>query len=241
MNKYTRGEFLSLSAMLAGATAFSKLRFAHPASRFPLPAPAESPDLILVNGRVLTQDAAMPRAEAFAVKYGRFVAVGSNSDVRNLATRDTPVIDAAGMTVLPGFIDCHCHPSGVTELYDVDANLRSVKEIQDALRKKVAQTPPGFWVNAYMFDDTKLTDGPLTRAHLDAVSTNHPIGVHHRGGHTSWYNSKAFELARITKQTPDPSTGRYFRDANGELTGRVAELARDVFDKIGRASCRERV
>ena len=221
--------------MLAGAASLTKFPFATAlAQRLTVPGiPPETPDLILVNGRVLTQDAALPRAEAFAVKYGRFVAVGSTADVRNLATRDTPIIDAGSTTVVPGFIDCHCHPSGVEELYAVDANLRTVREIQDALRTKVAQTPGGFWVNAYMFDDTKLTDGPLTRAALDAVSTQHPIGVHHRGGHTSWYNSYAFGLAGVTKQTPDPSNGRFFRDASGELTGRVAELARDVFDTVG--------
>jgi len=232
MRKYTRGEFLGLSALLAGAASLARLP-GLPVKRTRAPVAPESPDLILINGRVLTQDAAFPRAEAFAVKSGRFVAVGSTADVRNLATANTPVIDASGMTVLPGFIDCHCHPSGVTELYDVDANLRSVSAIQDALRKKAAQTPPGTWVNAYMFDDTKLSDGPLTRAQLDAVSTRHPIGVHHRGGHTSWFNSKAFELAHITRETPDPQHGRFFRDASGELTGRVAELARDVFDTVG--------
>ena len=232
MRKYTRGEFLGLSALLAGATTIGKmpllgrLRSATDAN--------ERPDFILINGRVLTQDTTVPRAEAFAVKYGRFSAVGSNADVRNMADRNTRVIDAAGMTVLPGFIDCHCHPSGVTELYDVDANLRSVAAIQQALRKKAATTPAGFWIDAYMFDDTKLTDGPLTRAALDAVSTEHPIGVHHRGGHTSWYNTKAFELAGVTKDTPDPTGGRYFRDPNGELNGHVAELATDVIERVGK-------
>jgi predicted amidohydrolase YtcJ len=236
MRKYTRGEFLSLSAILAGAASLGKLPFAGSLSQQLKPAtiPPDAPEFILVNGRILTQDTAMPHAEAFAVKYGRFVAVGSNADVRNLASRDTPVIDTGGMTVLPGFMDCHCHPSGVTELYDVNANLRSVKEIQDALRKKVAQTPAGFWVDAYMFDDTKLTDEPLTRAHLDAVSTNHAIGVHHRGGHTDWYNSFAFAQAGVTRDTPDPTGGRYFRDANGELTGRAAELATGVIERVGK-------
>jgi len=235
MRKYSRGEFLSLTAMLAGAAALAKIPFGRALGQTPrmAPIPPESPDFILVNGRVLTIDTAAPRAEAFAVKYGRFVAVGSNSDVRNLATRATPVVDAAGMTVVPGFIDCHCHPRGVNELYEVNANLRSVKEIQEALRKKAAETPAGFWVNGYMFDDTKLTDGPLTKQHLDQVSTNHPIGVHHRGGHTGFYNSKAFELAGVTRDTPDPSDGRFFRDANGEHNGRVAELARNVFNRVG--------
>ena len=82
------------------------------------------PDLILVNARVYTVDSANPRAEAFAVKDGRFVAVGSTADVSNLATARTQVIDASQMTVTPGFIDTHCHPSGVNELYSVNANLR---------------------------------------------------------------------------------------------------------------------
>jgi predicted amidohydrolase YtcJ len=238
MRKYSRGEFLSLTAILAGAAALAKAPFAKAGAQAPAlprlaPLPPEAPDFIVVNARVLTQDSALPRAQAFAVKAGRFVAVGTNAEVRNLATRDTRVMDAANMTILPGFMDCHCHPSGVNELYEVNANLRSVAAIQEALRKKVATTQPGFWINGYMFDDTKLTDGPLTKAALDAVSTNHPIGVHHRGGHTSWYNSKAMELAGVTKNTPDPSDGRFFKDANGELTGRVAELARNVVNRAG--------
>jgi predicted amidohydrolase YtcJ len=234
MRKYTRGEFLGLGAMLAGAAALTKLPFSRAMAQ-PRQAPVapETPDFILVGGRVLTMESDVPRAEAFAVKGGRFVAVGSNADVRNLATRTTPVVDAAGMTVVPGFIDCHCHPRGVTELYDVNADLRSVAELQSALRKKAATTPAGFWVDGYMFDDTKLVDGPLTRSHLDAVSTNHPIGVHHRGGHTSWFNTKAFELAGITKDTPDPVGGRFFRDASGDLTGRAAEHAVDPIERAG--------
>jgi predicted amidohydrolase YtcJ len=180
-------------------------------------------------------DPALPRAEAFAVKDARFVAVGSNADVRNLATPRTRVLDAERMTVTPGFIDAHCHPRGVNELFSVNANLRSIAELQAALRKKAAETPPGMWVEGFMFDDTKLGDPhPLHRTDLDAATTEHPVGVHHRGGHTSWYNSKAFELARITRETPDPEHGRFFRDQNGDLSGRVAELARSVFATVGR-------
>lgn len=235
MRNNSRREFLSLSAMLAGAVALAKVPFGRTLAQTPrlVPIPPESPDFILVNGRVFTMDPVAPRAEAFAVKMGRFVAAGSNADIRHLATRTTPVVDAQGMTVVPGFIDCHCHPRGVNELYEVNANLRSVKELQDALRKKAAETPPGYWVQGYMFDDTKLSDGPLMKQHLDAVSTSHPIGVHHRGGHTSFYNSKAFELAGVTRATPDPDHGRFFRDSSGEHNGRVAEQARNAFDRVG--------
>ncbi len=145
------------------------------------------------------------------------------------------MIDAARSTVLPGFIDAHNHPRGVTELYDVDANLRSVEALQAAIAKKVAVTPPGMWVDAYMFDDTKLAGGrKLHRRDLDAVAPNHPVGVHHRGGHTGWYNSMAFDLAKVTRDTPDPTGGRFFRDPDGTPNGWVAELATDVFDNVGR-------
>ena len=235
MRTYTRGEFLSLTALLGGAAALAKVPFGRALAQSAggtASASMESPDFIVVNARVLTIDRAVPRAQAFAVKHGRFTAVGSSGDIRNLATRDTPVVDASGTTVVPGFIDCHCHPRGVNELYEVDANLRSVASIQAALRTKASATAPGQWVQGFMFDDTKLSDGPLTRRHLDEVSTTHPVGVHHRGGHTSWYNSYAFAKAGVTRETPDPDHGRFFRDASGEHNGRVAEQARNVFNRV---------
>ena len=237
MAKYTRGEFLGFGAALAGAFAVGKQSagaFALPVSAEQAPSPAApgEPDLIVVNARVLTSDTAQPRAEAFAVKNGRFSAVGSTADVRNLATARTPVIDAQRMTVVPGFIDAHSHPSGVEELYGVNTNLRTVREIQAAIRAKVETTAPEVWITGFMFDDTKL-DRPLTRKDLDEATTEHPVSVAHRGGHTNFYNSKAFELAGITDATPDPSDGRFFRD-NGSLNGRVAENARNVFNRVGK-------
>jgi len=236
MAKYTRGEFLGFGAALAGGFALGRLppatAVALAPAQQPPPAPSAEPDLIVVNGKVFTSDTALPRAEAFAVKNGRFVAVGSNADVRNLATRRTQVIDAQLMTVTPGFIDSHCHPSGVNELYGVNTNLRTVREIQAAIKRKAENTAPEVWVTGFMFDDTKL-DRPLTRKDLDEATTEHPVSVAHRGGHTNFYNSKAFELAGITKDTPDPPDGRFFRE-NGELNGRVAENARNVFNRVGK-------
>jgi len=234
MGKYTRGEFLGFGAALAGTFSLGRLGAGHlepSVSAQPSTAGGE-PDLIVVNARVLTSDAALPRAEAFASRNGRFVAVGSSADVRNLATARTPVIDAQTMTVVPGFIDAHCHPSGVEELYGVNTNLRTVREIQSAIRRKAESSSPEIWITGFMFDDTKL-DRPLTRKDLDEATTEHPVSVAHRGGHTNFYNSKAFELAGITAETPDPPDGRYFKE-NGELNGRVAENARNVFSRVGK-------
>jgi predicted amidohydrolase YtcJ len=235
MKTYTRGEFLGFAAALAGAFTLGRRPGA---GRIEQPVLAQSaaaggePDLVLFNARVLTSDAAAPRAEAFAVKNGRFIAVGSTGDVRNLATGRTPVVDAQRMTVVPGFIDAHSHPSGVDELYGVNTNLRTVREIQAAIRRKVESSAPEVWITGFMFDDTKL-DRPLTRKDLDEATTEHPVSVAHRGGHTNFYNSKAFELAGITADTPDPADGRFFKE-NGQLNGRVAENARSVFSRVGK-------
>jgi predicted amidohydrolase YtcJ len=235
MKRVTRKQFLGFGAALAGGFGLGSRSRLAASTQQPAPAAASGvePDFIVVNARVYTVEAARPRAEAFAVKNGRFVAVGSAADVRNLASVRTRVIDAAQATITPGFIDTHCHVSGVSELYAVNANVRRLRELLGNVRQKADKTPAGMWINAVMFDDTKL-DVPLTRQHLDEVSRDHPIVVGHRGGHTSWYNSKAFELAGITKNTPDPDHGRFFRDGNGELTGRVAEQARNVFSKVGK-------
>ena len=232
MSTYTRKEFFGLSALLAGGIGCAGLPDG--ATQETGADDGRQPDLVLVNGRVYTVDDTAPQAEAFAVKDGRFIAVGSSDDIRNIVGPGTEVIDAEGMTVTPGFIDAHCHPSGVNELYGVNTNLRTVAEIQAALKAKAAETSPGYWVNGFMFDDTKVVDGPLHRSHLDEAVPDRPVNVAHRGGHTNWYNSAAFELAGVTRETLDPSDGRFARDADGNLSGMVAENARRVFNGVGR-------
>jgi len=102
------------------------------------------------------------------------------------------------------------------------------------LRARAATVPAGTWVEGHFHDDTKVKDGrPLTRQDLDKVSTTHPVVVRHRGGHTSFYNSKALDMAGITANTPNPFGGTFDKDANGQLSGRVTDRARAVFDKVG--------
>jgi len=196
--------------------------------------PDAGPDLILVNGRVYTVDDLIPRAQAFAVKDGRFIVVGNSDDVGRLATTGTEIIDAEGMTVTPGFIDAHSHPAygGIYELVQVNCDLRSIAEIQNALKKRASTTPPGQWVLGFKYDDTKVRDGRrLTRSDLDEAVPNHPVQVTHRGGHTRWYNSMAFDLAGITAETPDPPGGRIYKEGN-ELDGLVAERATERFERL---------
>ena len=198
------------------------------------------PDLVVINATIYTMDGAAPRAEAFAIKDGRFVAVGRTASVKPLAGRRTETIDAKQMTILPGFIDCHNHAGGTTLLYEVlvgnpfEVEFVTIDSIIDKLRAKARATPAGTWVEGYFFDDTKLKDKRrLDVRDLDRVSTEHPVAVHHRGGHTSFYNSRALELAHVTAATPNPAGGTFDKDASGALNGRVTDRARAVFDGVG--------
>ena len=195
----------------------------------------EQAEILLLNGRILTMDAAQPRAEAVAVAGGRFLAVGSSADVANLATARTKKLDLGGKTVVPGFIDAHTHPAyaGYRHLTQVDCALDSIAKIVAALRERAAKTPAGDWVLGFKYDDTKTAEGRfLTREDLDAVSTAHPVFVQHRGGHTAYVNSKAFERAGVAESVADPPGGRFYRDASGRLNGRVAERAEQAFDSV---------
>jgi hypothetical protein len=230
----SRREFIGLTALGIVATGALPRRLSAAI------AGTDEQDLIVRNANVYTVDARLPRAEAFAVRGGRFVAVGTNAEIGALAGKGAQVFDAQGMTIVPGFIDCHNHPVGETLLYEVavgnpfDVEFVTIASILDKLAAKARQTPPGHWVEGFFYDDTKVKDKrPLSIRDLDKVSKEHPVSVQHRGGHTTFYNSKAFELAGITRDTPDPPGGTFDRDADGNLNGRVTDNALGVFEKVG--------
>jgi predicted amidohydrolase YtcJ len=198
-------------------------------------------DLVVLNARVYTMDPAMPRAEGVAIAGGRFIAVGTAAAIKSRIGKRTQTIDAKQMVIVPGFADTHNHAGGTTLLYEVlvgnpfEVEFVTIASIIEKLRAKAQQTPPGTWVEGYFHDDTKLKDKrPLNVRDLDQVSKDHPVVVQHRGGHTSFYNSKAFELAGITKNTPNPEGGTFDRDVNGELNGRVTDRARNAMGRAGR-------
>jgi predicted amidohydrolase YtcJ len=197
-------------------------------------------DLAVLNAKVYTMDPALPRAEAFLVRGGRLAAVGSSAEIRSVAGSRAQTFDAKQMTIVPGFIDCHNHAGGTTLLYEVlvgnpfEVEFVTIASIIEKLRAKARQLPPGTWVEGFFHDDTKLQDKrPLNARDLDQVSTEHPVVVRHRGGHTSFYNHKALELAKVGRDTPNPPGGTFDRDASGELTGRVTDTARSVFNGVG--------
>jgi hypothetical protein len=197
-------------------------------------------DLIVINAKVYTIDSRLPTAQGFAIKNGRFMAVGKTADMKALARKQTQTIDAHGATIIPGFIDCHNHAPGTQLLTEVivgnpyDVEFVTIDSIVAKLKERAQKTPPGQWVSGFYFDDTKVKDNrQLTVQDLDKVSSEHPVVVNHRGGHTSFYNSKAFQLAAITKATPSTASGTFDKDDKGELNGRVTDTARKIFDNVG--------
>lgn len=242
MPRSTRRSFLrhgTVAALGAGSTWPAAAQAAQAATTGPA-------DLVVLGATVHTVDEKLPRAEAFAVKNERFLAIGTSDEIRRLAGRDTEVVDAGKMTVVPGFIDAHCHPAsaGLSELLDVNCDRRAIAEIQKAIQERAGRTEAGEWVFGFKYDDTKLKDDrPLTRADLDKAAPKHPVRVMHRGGHTCVVNTLALQRAGVNRKTPDPEGGRFGRDDKGELNGFVAENANDVFEKVARranATARQR-
>jgi predicted amidohydrolase YtcJ len=235
-SRFNRRQFIGAGAAGLAALHLPGWAFATGESRS-----ASDADLVVINAKVYTVDERRPKAEAFAVKDGRFIAVGGNADIRALAGKRTKTLDAAGMTVVPGFNDSHNHAPGNELLYEVlvgnpyDVEFVTVASIVEKLRKRAQSTPGNTWVEGYFYDDTKSKDNrALTRQDLDQVSKELPVIVIHRGGHTAFYNTKAFQLAGITKDTPNPAGGTFDRDAAGELSGRVTDNAREVMDKAAK-------
>lgn len=182
-------------------------------------------DLIIKGANLLTMDPGIASATAIAVRGQHILAVGNDDDVSNLKGANTEVVDGRGQTVTPGFIDAHSHPLLAQEAISVNVNLRRIADVQVALVEQAKKTVPGHWVLGSMYDDTKFEDGrPLTRKDIDEAVPNHPVFVRHRGGHTAVVNTRAFELAGVSVDTPDPIGGRYFRE-DGDLTGKIAEPA----------------
>jgi len=235
-NSHNRRDFMGLAglAALGGTTA------ALTGSSLAASADPGKADLVVTNAKVYTVDAQMPRAEAFAVKDGRFLAVGTTADMKGLIGRGTESFDAKGMTITPGFIDCHNHAEDAGKVLRTEVILgnayaperMAIADIQGKLRAKAAKTAPGIWVEGFFYDDTKAKDvRPLNIADLDAVSNDLPVAVYHGGGHSAYYNSKAFEVAGVTKNTPNPAGGTFDHDAKGALNGRATDNAMEIMNK----------
>jgi predicted amidohydrolase YtcJ len=192
-------------------------------------------DLILVNGNVLTMDAADRVVEALAIRDGKILAVGSGREIEALAGSRTASIDLRGRTALPGLADVHVHLAsdagqrGAVEARDFyDPGITSVADIQASIRERAAQTPPGEWIVARgsPMQDLRLDERRFpTREELDAAAPEHPCYISF-GAHVVVANSPALQTRGITRDTPSPQGGTVVKDPRtGEPTGVLRERA----------------
>jgi predicted amidohydrolase YtcJ len=192
-------------------------------------------DLVLRNGKIIIVDERESIAEAVAVKFGRIIAVGDQNEINIYVGPSTKIIELKGRTVIPGLMDSHSHMAdegaGRMRLVDLsqEAGVQNIKDIQERLRERAKKTPKGTWVFGYQEDDSKLAERRHpTRWELDIASRDHPLSISTVGGHFSVLNSKAFEMAGVTKETPDPIGGKFDRNEAGEITGGAHEKALNI-------------
>jgi len=186
---------------------------------------------ILTNAKILTVDDEFSEATSMAIKDGKIIAVGDEAEVREAVDEGSEVIDCEGKIVLPGFIEPHMHffpiasigrfeNVGPFRFSDVESAIGRLKEMADSAEEDE-------WVMGRQFDPS-LQDGPdlLTRQMLDEVSLTNPVFVYNASLHFAYCNSKALEIAGITKDTPDEPSSPYGRDddgmPNGVLAGGIA-------------------
>ena len=193
-------------------------------------------DLILMNGKIITVDEEFNIAEAVAVKDGKFVAVGTDQDMRTWRWEATEIIDLKGKTVLPGLIDSHLHMvSSGTTLSQINCRtppMNSIADIMAAVKEKAAEAKPGEWILGRGWDQAKLAEHrDPTRWDLDEVAPDNPVCLTRTCGHVSVVNSKALEIADVSKDTPQPVGGNIVKDEYGEPTGLLQEPPRTSWSR----------
>ena len=187
-----------------------------------------SPDIILFNACVATQNPLQPTAQAVAIGEGKILAVGSNDDLLHLAGAGAHQIDLGGRLVVPGFIDTHIH------FYEWALKRQGLKLddltcLEDLLARvgrAADDLPSGQWIMGQGWNESDWTEPRMPlRETLDRAAPDHPVLLWRCDLHLAAANSAALKLAGIDADTPDPAEGRIERDAAGEPTGILCELA----------------
>ena len=190
----------------------------------------KQPDLIITGAKVYTADPRAPWAEALAVTDGVFTAVGSEANVRAMADAATTVVDVAGQLVLPGLIDEHIHlglgggqAAWELSILPSDTNAEVLAKVAEWARG----LEPDAWIVGGIISSQVLDEVANTTdlAALDAAAGGRPVLLRDLSMHNRWVSSRTLELMGVTQDTVDPSDGEYVRDAAGNLTGVLYEIA----------------
>ncbi len=196
---------------------------------------AQDADTVFTNGRIYTVESDQPMVEAFALRDGRFLKVGSVEDMESVTGENTEVIDLEGQFVMPGFNDAHSHPLRSQLFIDVDLELPvdrvlSVEEFSERVEAFADANPNREWLIGAAFTYATFADTPINASLMDTIIPDRPIIIEDETGHVAVANSKALELAGITKDTPDPVGGYFGRNEDGTPNGLLYETAmQEVF------------
>jgi predicted amidohydrolase YtcJ len=195
------------------------------------PATSGPPDLIVHNAVVYTMADGQPAAEAFAVRDGRFVAVGASAHVLRSRGPSTRLLDAAGLTVVPGLQDAHGHVLGLGKpLQELDLrDTRSFDAILKKVRARASAVQPGEWIVGRGWDQNRwaVTDWPAPGP-LDLAAPENPVFLTRIDGHAALASRRALAAAGVTRETPDPPGGRLIRDPSGAPTGVLVDRAQAI-------------
>ena len=207
----------------------------------------EPADLILENAAVITCDALKPQAEAVAVRNGRIIMIGTCKEVARLINPQTRVIDCQHKTLVPGFIDAHCHFfTLVRKFLSLDLNparAKSIEDIKTILRHQAVITPLGCWITGMDYNDFYLAEKrhPV-RQDLDIAAPHHPVMIVHRSMHACILNSLALKIVGITSETEEPPGGMIDRDLEtGEPNGILYEMLDFVQNRMRTETSREEI
>jgi predicted amidohydrolase YtcJ len=193
-------------------------------------AAAVKADTVYLNGNIYTVDDKNPKVSAMATKGDKFVFAGSDADAKKHIGPKTIVIDLKERTVLPGLIDAHIHFSGIGEAkMRLDAFWKPKQEILDAVAAAYKKAKKGEWIQGRGWNQEVWTPTVFpTKEDLDKVSPDIPVYLNRTDGHAGWVNTKALEIAGITKDTPNPAGGEIIKDAKGEPTGILVDTAKGL-------------
>ncbi|MFM9023986.1 MAG: amidohydrolase [Planctomycetaceae bacterium] len=193
-------------------------------------AAADTADVLYVGGDILTMRGPQAEyAESLAVKDGKILFVGPRAEADDRVGPATKIVDLAGKTLLPGFIDTHGHFVYFGKNL-VDANLFGCTGVDDLvarMQKQAERTPADGWIVGFGYQARGLQENrPPTSAELDRISADRPVMVVDSSGHLGAANAAAFRAAGITADTPDPTGGMFARQADGKsLAGPMEETA----------------
>jgi predicted amidohydrolase YtcJ len=194
---------------------------------------AAAADTIFTGGRVHLVDPGDQVVEALAIRGGRILAAGDAAAIDRHRGRDTRLVELAGRSAVPGFIDNHIHLSNATQRAWLDVSqpgCASIEAIVGVIAGRAATAPAGAWILARGFDASRLPERRFpTRHDLDAATTEHPVGISNREGMAWTFNTAGLRRIGVADDTPDPPGGPMARDDRGRPIGPMWDNARTVF------------